>query len=93
MNIEKALNLLAHYNGYEEIVKSLIQYIRDNLNEQTITPPQDLRYGDEKETIKAIFWFLLVCMYGEYGISPRFGWIEKGNDAIAFLDRLLTDED
>lgn len=41
-----------------------------------------------------IFWMLLVLMFGDYGTSPRYGWInyEQIDDAILFIDWLLKGE-
>lgn len=38
-----------------------------------------------------IFWMLLVLMFGDYGTSPRYGWInhEQISDAILFIDWLI----
>lgn len=37
-----------------------------------------------------IFWMLLVLMFGDYGTSPRYGWInpEQISDAVLFIDWL-----
>lgn len=92
MNLEQAMNYLVFYNGYEEIVRSLLEHISMFSEGKTILPPKNLKYGDESETVEAIIWFLLVCMFGDYGTSPRFGWIEEKEKAIAFLNSLLPGE-
>ena len=40
----------------------------------------------------SIFWSLLVLLYGNYGTSPRVGWIEtdKFSDACKFIDRIVN---
>lgn len=37
-----------------------------------------------------IFWMLLVLMFGGYGTSPRYGWIDYSriDDAVLFIDWL-----
>ena len=42
-----------------------------------------------------VFWMLLVLMFGDYGTSPRYGWIncEQIDDAILFIDWLIKDEE
>lgn len=92
VNLERAIKYLVDYNGYSEIVQSLLRHIYKFSKNEFITSPDWLKYGNEIETVEAIMWFLLVCMFGEYGTSPRFGWIEKRNEAIAFLNSLLQDE-
>ena len=92
MNLEQALNYLVSYNCYDDIVRSLLEHISMFSEGKTILPPKNLKYGDESETVEAIIWFLLVCMFGDYGTSPRFGWIGKKKEAISFLNSLLSDE-
>ena len=65
MNLEQAMNYLVSYNGYEEIVHSLLEHISMFSEEGTILPPKIFKYGDESETVEAILWFLLVCMFGD----------------------------
>lgn len=40
-----------------------------------------------------IFWMLLVLMFGNYGTSPRYGWInpEQIDDAVLFIDWLIEE--
>ena len=92
MKIEQALNYLVFYNGYDDIVRSLLKHISSFHENETILFPKGLKYGDEGETVEAILWFLLVCMFGDYGTSPRFGWVEEKEEAIAFLNSLLPGE-
>lgn len=92
MTLEQTMNYLFSYNGYNEIVRSLLKHISSHKN-KLILPPKRLKYGNESETVKAILWFILVCMFGNYGTSPRFGWIEKRNEAIEFLNSLLSDRE
>lgn len=92
MKIEQALNYLVFYNGYDDIARSLLKHISSFPGNESILPPEGLKYGDEGETVEAILWFLLVCMFGDYGTSPRFGWISKKEDAISFLNSLISDE-
>lgn len=92
VNVEQAIKLLVFYNGYDGIVRSLLHHISEYPQNKQILPPDGIKYGDEDETVEAVLWFLLVCMYGDYGTSPRFGWIENKEKAIAFLNSLLPGE-
>lgn len=47
-----------------------------------LTPPDG--YGAEHPTDQAqlqVIWMIAVCLFGDYGTSPRYGWIE---DVAAF---------
>lgn len=90
--VERAIKLLVFYNGYEEILRSLLRHISEFPRSGQILPPDDMKYGEESETVKAVLWFLLVCMYGDYGTSPRFGWIENKEKAMDFLNGILPEE-
>lgn len=92
MNLEQAMHYLVFYNGYDEIVRSLLKHISMFDESRQILAPENLKYGDENETVEAVLWFLLVCMFGDYGTSPRFGWVTEKEEAIAFLNDLLSDE-
>ena len=89
MKIEQALNYLVSYNCYDDIVRSLLKHISSFHENETILSPKGLKYGDEGETVEAILWFLLVCMFGDYGTSPRFGWVTDRNGAVKFLQGLI----
>lgn len=41
-----------------------------------------------------IFWMLLVQMFGDYGASPRYGWVnyDRLRDAMEFIDILLKEK-
>lgn len=90
--VERAIKLLVFYNGYGGIVRSLLHHISEYPQNKQILPPDGIKYGDEDETVEAVLWFLLVCMYGDYGTSPRFGWIENKEKAINFLNGILPEE-
>lgn len=80
-----ALNQLVFYNGYEEIIDELIYHIMSGNPSIASSAPAGIEYRNEDETVRGMFWFIIVCMFGDYGTSPRFGWAEKKSDAIAFL--------
>lgn len=88
MNTDDALNLLVKYNGYSDYVKSIINHI-NGFQGKPVVCPDWLR---EPDTVVGWLWFILVCRFGDYGTSPRFGWIEDRDGAIRFLERLMEDE-
>lgn len=35
-----------------------------------------------------VFWMILVCMFGDWGTSPRWAWIDDVDGAYKFIDLL-----
>lgn len=80
-----ALRLFVHYNADMEHIEELERDLKvygENFY------PALTRYTREENPVIWIIWQLLVCMYGDYGTSPRAGWITDLTGAIAFLDEL-----
>lgn len=55
-----------------------LDYLREHFN-------LDMYHNDELN----VLWLLLVKMFGDYGISPRSGWIEKRSECANFLETLV----
>lgn len=76
---------LACYNGYEEDVADIMDKLHETFDstEQfdiAIRPDWKVKCGRDKvDEFGGIFWSWLVLQYGEYGTSPRYGWIYKEN--------------
>ena len=49
----------------------------------------DMYYDEELN----VLWLLLVEMFGEYGTSPRSGWIEKRKECADFLETIVEIEE
>ena len=88
MNTDDALNLLVKYNGYESCVKSIVDHI-NGFQGKPVVCPDWLR---DPHSVTGWLWFILVCRFGDYGTSPRFGWIEDKDGATQFLKSLLESE-
>ena len=88
MNTDDALNLLVKYNGYESCVKSIVDHI-NGFQGKPVVCPDWLR---DPHSVTGWLWFILVCRFGDYGTSPRFGWIEDRDSALQFLEYLLAEE-
>lgn len=75
-----ALDSVTHYNGLAEEV---IEWKNLPLNEWgSYSPPEIFSKASIEWTPKyqcQVIWMILVFMFGDYGTSPRFGWIEKEN--------------
>ena len=86
--LEKILDALDSITWYNCIAERLIQIKEDIINskESQYIVPDDI-YSDNR--IQPI-WMMLVCMYGDYGTSPRSGWLELENkkEIIDFIDKI-----
>lgn len=82
-----------NYTAYDVVVE-IIKYVKENKNNNdgTIGRP-DLDYGVEGSTIATMVWSMCVYNFGDYGTSPRSGWIENknANECIEFLKYLIHD--
>lgn len=94
----EALSIIVDYNGWYDTLQEIKRYIqtelKNNLDESSyygIIRPKFLRNIDS-DLFPCIIWSILVLQCGEYGTSPRTGWIEKGRaeDAIKIIDALCA---
>lgn len=88
-----ALDSLVWYNCAYERIAEVKRYI-EQFNESGVIkfPAAILSYSEGDDYTPHAIWFLMVCMFGDYGTSPRSGWIEPENKdkAIAFLNAVLS---
>ena len=71
-----ALDSVVWYNGYSEIVYRWKDITPQNYSGY-LTPLEN--YGgskDEAEQLQ-VLWMIAVILFGDYGTSPRYGWIEN----------------
>lgn len=47
-------------------------------------------YGNDEQF--QVIWMILVCLFGDYGSSPRSGWLEMNykDKIINFIDNITT---
>ena len=95
MGYEELINAMADmvwYNGYEDVLKSISDYIRYCNKEEyySFAYPKEILKTYKIDEFPNIVWSLMVLMFGNYGTSPRFGWIdiENKDKALAFLDAI-----
>lgn len=92
----QALLDVGYYNGCEDDIKQITSYIKDCVKNSEDTTqilfPDFLRKYDCNDYIR-VFWSVLVLLYGDYGTSPRFGWlnIEKENHIAEEIEEYLGD--
>lgn len=87
------------YNDREDEIKDLYKYIKNSIKEGNygyIAFPSQFGEIDCNDYIR-VLWSVLVMEYGNYGTSPRYGWIENANDFLpefeAFLNEAKTSEE
>ena len=68
-----AMLTIGYYNGYEDILAELLECFK-NSNECCVPMPQKFELINCNEYPR-ILWSFLVMQYGDYGVSPRYGWI------------------
>ena len=80
----EAIKRACWYNGYEEYLEEIKNQI-----EQTPTNKYSYSYDYNDEGFQVVY-MILVLLFGDYGTSPRFGWIEMKNKdkALAFIDKI-----
>lgn len=94
---------LAFYNGYEEditdIKKSLYKAFNFDVDDKykNVSRPEHWKreIGHKVDDFGGIFWSWLVLQYGDYGTSPRFGWIyaENARRLYTIISELLEDNE
>lgn len=74
------------YNGFEDDIKNLLCYLESKRDSGYVPLPPDWEKWDCNHPMR-LLWSEFVLCYGDYGTSPRFGWIEddKLEDAIKFI--------
>jgi hypothetical protein len=70
---------LAYYNGHEEVFKKIYEYLKEHKNDEYTIPFPPFLDVYHCNDLPRTFWSILVIEYGDYGTSPRYGWIEVEN--------------
>lgn len=86
------LGVIAWYNGHAEEIKQVIDYIRDCEDEYSIRMPYFLQANDFYYYMN-VLWQICVLQWGEYGTSPRYGWLEIKNkkEILEFWESLYEE--
>ena len=85
----KSLLWVLWYNGYKEEIRALYEYIKNN--DGIIIQYPDRLLSDDCNKPDRILWSVLVMEYGDYGTSPRYGWIENKQKAVEEFERFFSD--
>lgn len=81
------------YNGYDESIKKIYEYICSFDDEIPLIPyPSDEKILSENpDAPDRILWSVLVMEYGDYGTSPRYGWIDKPRKPKEEIEKWLCE--
>ena len=85
---------VAWYNGYEEEFDKLLYYLKNQQN-NTNNDTYSIRRPDfitTENEIMELYWMQLVQTFGDYGTSPRSGWIyrDKLDDCINHITEVIN---
>lgn len=78
------------YNGYDQQVKDIYEYLK----QETVVAffPHDLGIlSNNVDSPDRILWSTLVVEFGDYGTSPRFGWISKTQRAVDCFEQFFAE--
>lgn len=94
-----AVDRVVFYNGLYDLITEWIKWGDEEANMYLIKCPPNYLCDATKCTGGDIgqaqfLWMLAVIMYGDYGTSPRYGWIYKKNweECKKFFDRICESE-
>ena len=95
MDIMGALASVARYNGWNEVLCQIRDYLIREVKQKQYEKYWNIPYPDflseyDVDLYPRVIWFIMVELFGCCGTSPRFGWIEKdaSRDAIDFISEL-----
>lgn len=96
-SIEKmmeALNGVVQYNGLYQFIEKWRRVLFTAINENSgllQRPPMENDLSIFVQAQLEFIWMILVQLYGNYGTSPRSGWIENKEGALNFIDMILAE--
>ena len=88
-----ALRTALRYNGLNERVKEWIELEPNEYKLITFTNQYDWKNMDDGEAQLQLVWMICVLLFGDYGTSPRFGWIEDVKGFKEFCEKLAEDDE
>lgn len=90
------LNNIISYNGLSDFVRQWKEIEPDDFSKHLLLPINYYKINSFEEAMCMgqiqFIWMICVLLFGDYGTSPRTGWIEKKEDFYNFID-LITELD
>lgn len=86
-----ALDSVVWYNGLGETLRKW-RHANPN-NQESIMPytmylNNEIDVGDYNQL--QVIWIICVVLFGDYGTSPRSGWIDDWDGFCEFIDKITT---
>lgn len=96
-NIDKTYNAFVtmfYYNYDKALIDDLLSIVKERYgtdnNRVSISDVDDFWMDNDGAQF---VWGMLVLMFGDYGASPRIGWIYISDELINFLEDMQKDLD
>jgi len=77
------------YNGYEEDIKEWARICGEQEYPFVFLYRWNLHNDPFSRSQLEVLNIILVTLFGDYGTSPRTGWIEKKQECKEFLDKII----
>ena len=79
------------YNGYEDFIKEIFGKIKEfDVNGDILTCKDIFESPLCKNSPEQILWMWLVLEFGDYGTSPRNGWIDDIDSLVLYLSDFMS---
>ena len=78
-----ALDSVTWYNGLAEYIREWTEgkHLCANVCDDIVLNTDDYSKLDERTRAQIeVIWMICVCLFGDYGTSPRSGWIDRENE-------------
>lgn len=93
VSLLNSLTSAADYSGINQIIYNW-QYlpVDENVIECPLSAPGVSEYATVDWAQLDFVWMICVEMFGDYGTSPRFGWIEQIDEFREFCNSFCIDD-
>ena len=86
--IISAIEAVVWYNGLGEFILPWREKTPDDFTDYIRPDYRDKGYEENLVAQLEIIWIIAVMLYGDYGTSPRGGWIENIDGFKKFIDMI-----
>lgn len=81
---DDAIGTICHYNGLYDSIAGMVDRMPNDAGY--------LRRPDGLDEQEEILWMLLVLKFGDYGTSPRYGWISNPSEARTYVHCIVNSD-
>lgn len=92
MTVEALLDALDSVTWYNGLAEDVYAWKSLPVVHGTILCPAGVFPDDCRSSQLEVIWMICVELFGDYGISPRSGWIKDVKGFRDFIDRITTTE-